>query len=397
MTAAVDTLVSLDFLPSNGGAHGWMYQVYSRWPGPVRALSEVPSTDAAERAAQRVFDAQPHGSLELQRVLLPAGDISLLRPGFLGTVRQHLAALPAPGRPGRHTLHVLRAFPEGIAPALHRVRHPLSCRLVTYAHGEEILVARSSRQLHAIAKAVYRLSDLVIANSENTARLVREEAPKARVQVIHPGVDNALAGSGRPDDLEYRHAQGFADSDLLLATVARMESRKNQETVIRAVAQLRREGVAVSYLCAGDGPERARLERLAHAEGVERFLRFPGAVSDAEKWRVFAACDLHVMPSIQAGSMIEGFGMVFLEAAAAGKPSICGRTGGQLEAVGDGITGLAVDGTSVAELAQAIRRLAHDPALRSSMGAAALERAAAHDWSHVAARTADLARGLWES
>ena len=153
----------------------------------------------------------------------------------------------------------------------------------------------------------------------------------------------------------------------------------------------------MSYLCAGDGPERARLERLAHAEGVERFVRFPGAVPDAEKWRVFAACDLHVMPSIQAGSMIEGFGMVFLEAAAAGKPSICGRTGGQLEAVGDGITGIAVDGTSVAELAQAIRRLAHDPALRSSMGAAALERAAAHDWSQVAARTVDLARGLWES
>lgn len=397
MTAAVDTLVSLDFLPRNGGAHGWMYEVYSRWPAPVRALTEAPSTDAIEGAAQLSFDAQLHGALQLQRVLLPAGDISLLRPGFLGTVRQHLAVLAAPGGPRRHTLHVLRAFPEGIAPALHRVRHPFSCRLVTYAHGEEILVARSSRQLHTIAKAVYRLSDLVIANSENTARLVREEAPKARVRVVHPGVDNMLAGSGRPGALQYRHAQGFADSDLLLATVARMESRKNQEAVIRAVAQLRREGVAVSYLCAGDGPERPRLERLAHAEGVERFLRFPGAVSDAEKWQVFAACDLHVMPSIQVGSMIEGFGMVFLEAAAAGKPSICGRTGGQLEAVGDGITGLAVDGTSVAELAQAIRRLAQDPALRSRMGAAALERAAAQDWVHVARRTADMARGLWES
>ena len=70
MTAAVDTLVSLDFLPSNGGAHGWMYQVYRRWPAPVRALTEVPSTDAAERAArnagedrvtvERVIAAQGH-------------------------------------------------------------------------------------------------------------------------------------------------------------------------------------------------------------------------------------------------------------------------------------------------------------------------------------------------
>ncbi len=397
MTAVADTIVSLDFLPRNGGAHCWLYEVYRRWPTPVRALTEWPSEEVVEHARQVAFDADPHGALELQRVLRPVGDISLLRPAFLGTMRQHLAALAPPRGVSRHTLHVLRAFPEGIAPALYRMRHPLESRLVTYAHGEEILVARSSRQLHAVARAVYRLSDLVIANSENTARLVREEAPNARVQVINPGVDNSIAARGIQGAREYRRTHGFDDSEVLLATVARMEARKNQSAVIRAVAQLRSEGCAVSYLCAGDGPERPRLERLARTEGVERFVRFPGAVPEAEKWQVFAACDLHVMPSIQVGSMIEGFGMVFLEAAAAGKPSICGRTGGQLEAVNDGITGFAVDGTSAAELAEAIRRLAHDPALRARMGAAALEHASGRDWRRVALQTVELARAAWES
>ena len=75
-------------------------------------------------------------------------------------------------------------------------------------------------------------------------------------------------------------------------------------------------------------------------------MRFTGAVSDAEKKLIFAACDIHAMPSVQLGEMIEGFGIVFLEAAAAGKPSICGNIGGQAEAVLDGRTGLVVTATT---------------------------------------------------
>ena len=93
------------------------------------------------------------------------------------------------------------------------------------------------------------------------------------------------------------------------------------------------------------------------------------------------------MPSVQLGEMIEGFGIVFLEAAAAGKPSICGNIGGQAEAVLDGRTGLVVDGSEPgarrrrAAIAGAGRRAA--PAL----GREGLAWAREHDWSGRVAKT----------
>ncbi len=99
-------------------------------------------------------------------------------------------------------------------------------------------------------------------------------------------------------------------------------------------------------------------------------MRFTGAVSDAEKKLIFAACDIHAMPSVQLGEMIEGFGIVFLEAAAAGKPSICGNIGGQAEAVLDGRTGLVVDGADLDRVADALRSLVRDRALRQRLGRA---------------------------
>ncbi len=394
MTRHVDVVVAEDAPPQRGGAHGWLHEVYRRWPAPVTWLAaQSPPGHVPERAVD--------DEMRMLRELPPLGDIDVADRRFLAALRAQYQRIGQETRAAsRATLHVLRAFPEGIAATLRRRVGGRRMRLVIYAHGEEVLVARSSRQLRAAARLAWRSADLVIANSANTAQLVREEVPGAAVQVIHPGVDcaraqhairerasaHAIATSGDPADTV---------RPLRLATVARMEPRKNQESVIRAVAALVAEGVDLRYVCAGEGPERPRLQRLARELGVEGIVQFPGAIDDAEKWRVFAACDVHVMPAIQVGSMIEGFGIVFMEAAAAGKPSVCGRVGGQLEAVVDGSTGLAVDGTDPAQLATALRRLAADPALRARLGAAAQLRAGLYDWHRVAARTFAATRALW--
>ena len=93
------------------------------------------------------------------------------------------------------------------------------------------------------------------------------------------------------------------------------------------------------------------------------------------------------MPSIQHGEMIEGFGIVFLEAAAAGVPSICGNVGGQAEAVVRGKTGLVVDGASLYDVKRAIRRLATDKSMRVMMGREGRKWAENHDWDHVVEAT----------
>jgi phosphatidylinositol alpha-1,6-mannosyltransferase len=321
-----------------------------------------------------------------------AANLNILSPGCWLAFLQNLRRIRAAAGNGRVRLHVLRAFPEGIAGWLAKRLWPGRISLVTYAHGEEILIAGTSRQLRWVTRQVYLASDLIIANSQNTRRLVLELCPQAKVEVIHPGVDARAYQLPADPVTATRTAWGWGADIPVVVTVARMEARKNQAMVIRAIAAMAASDVSMAYVCAGDGPERRALQELATSLGIGDRVRFPGVVDDETKRRIFAAADIHVMPSIQIGEMIEGFGIVFLEAAAAGTPSVCGNTGGQLEAVKHGVTGLAVDGNSLEELSSALARLAGDPQLRQRMGDAAREDAQHHDWENVVARTVEAVR-----
>jgi phosphatidylinositol alpha-1,6-mannosyltransferase len=380
----MDILVSFDFLPRFGGAHSWMYEQYRRWPTPVRVVTTCPSPDPAEAKRERAFDAADHGSLTVARIVAPARDTKLHDPRYWAAIASELRAIASSTSEPVTGLHALRGFPEGIPALLYRRLLRRNVPLVTYAHGEEILVARTSRQLTTVARAVYRGSDLIIANSERTCRMVADLCPSARVVRISPGVDAAGFRVAADQAARYRRSWDWPDGTIVVATVARMEPRKNHAMVLRAVAELRRRGLSLAYYCAGDGEERRHLEELATALGLAPWVRFPGPVTDAEKRLAFAACDIHAMPSIQVGPMIEGFGIVFVEAAAAGVPSVAGSTGGQAEAVRDGETGLVVDGTSLAAVCGALERLAADPGLRGRMGAAGREWAAQNDWDLIA-------------
>jgi len=383
----MDIGVSHDFFPKIGGAHLWLYETYRRWPTPVTVVTEEFGCAAPDRAAVEAFDRLDHGAVSILRTKMELSDIDLTssrsRRAF-GAVSQVLRKLAVGGEA---RFHCLRSFPEGFCGLLAKVRRPRARRLIVYAHGEEILVARRSRQLSLMAKAVYRFADLVIANSRSTEELVRSFAPAANIVRIHPGVD-AQAYVRSPAELAaFRERWGWPREMTVLSTVARMEPRKNQATVIRAVQALRQAGHQLAYVCCGDGPERASLMQLARDLGVEEWMRFPGAVSDAEKIMTYGACDFHVMPSVRHGEMIEGFGIVFLEAAAAGVPSICGNVGGQAEAVLHEKTGLVVDGSDPELVRGAIERMTTDVGLRKRLGQEAVSWAREHDWSRVSART----------
>jgi phosphatidylinositol alpha-1,6-mannosyltransferase len=107
-----------------------------------------------------------------------------------------------------------------------------------------------------------------------------------------------------------------------------------------------------------------------------------------------ALADIHIMPSITYGEVLEGFGIVFLEAAAAGIPSIAGNTGGQAEAVVDGRTGFVVDGTNVETIANAIRQLAENRQLRHEMGEYGRRWASAHEWQTLVDKTSQMIYGI---
>jgi phosphatidylinositol alpha-1,6-mannosyltransferase len=169
--------------------------------------------------------------------------------------------------------------------------------------------------------------------------------------------------------------------------MARMEPRKNHLKVIESVDVLRKQGVNVAYIVGSDGEEKSRLKKRVKDLNLDRFVHFTGHVTEEERIAVFLISDIHVMPSVQAGSMIEGFGIVFIEAAAAGIPSIAGNTGGQQEAVQDGKTGLVVDGNNFSELKDAIKFLIKNEQIRRKMGESGKIWAQKNDWYQIAKQT----------
>ena len=123
-------------------------------------------------------------------------------------------------------------------------------------------------------------------------------------------------------------------------------------------------------LLVGEGPYRERLERLAARLGVAGSVIFAGAPSRADLPAYYDAANVFAMPcrTRRRGLDVEGLGIVYLEASAAGLPVVGGDSGNAPDAIADGETGYVVPGRSVAELAERLTRLLTDPALAAAMG-----------------------------
>jgi len=383
-----DLMLSSDFYPMIGGAHHWLYNLYSRWSNPVTAfVGSQPDNDADAVERQRAFDSRNHGSLLIRRVDLSFPDINIFNSAFWKTLITAVRSISAETGNGQATLHCLRALPDGILGLAWKALAPRKRHIITFAHGEEVFIARSSRQLKMLTRRVYKASSLVIANSLNTEKLVRSLASSAKIAVIYPGVSPADFVFPEEELKRRRALYGFTDDDVVLTTVGRMEVRKNHANVLKAIRQLLDSGIQLKYLIVGGGGEEQNLRILTCKLCLDHAVRFAGVLSDMERSLAMALADIYIMPSIKHGPLIEGFGSVFLEAAAAGTPTIAGNTGGQPEAVIDGQTGFVIDGTNVEAIIGAIRQLAENRQLRREMGKAGRRWAAAHEWQTLVAQT----------
>jgi len=136
------------------------------------------------------------------------------------------------------------------------------------------------------------------------------------------------------------------------------------------------------YVIVGEGPFHAELERIAREQGVADHVTFVGRVSDDELVDYYALCDIFALPNREMpDGDTEGFGLVYLEANACGKPVISGLAGGVLDAVQDGVNGLAVDGTDPGAIAAAALRLLGDDDLYARLHTGALSMARQSSWS----------------
>ena len=256
-------------------------------------------------------------------------------------------------------------------------------RRVVYIHGEEITTRdeydpRGERRKRALADA-----DVAIVVSRFTAEAVRKligDVPSPHIVLIGNGVDTArFTSRPRQPDLVARY--GLEGAFVFLA-VCRLLEKKGVDNAIRAFAAVHRDDPSCRYLVVGTGPYGERLQEIAAECGVADSVIFAGDVPDEDLADHYSLGDVFLMPNraLPDGDT-EGFGLVFLEANAAGLPAIAGRDGGSTDAVQDGVNGLLVDGNSTAEIERAMRRL-HDKAeLRAELARHGEERAASMDWS----------------
>jgi len=300
-----------------------------------------------------------------------------------------LAALPGPVRIGLLNAAAIARAPTlrpALTLSLHIVTSPAAAaiarttgaRAVQYFHAEEI---GARARLAAFAA---RHADASIAVSEYTAELVRAAAAQ------HGAQPEALRVIGNGTDVP-EDATPLSDEPgrATILTVARVEERyKGHDTMVRALPLVLAKVPEAQWVVIGEGSLRPGVEALAASCGVAHATRFLGAVSDKERNEWLRRARVIAMPSrLPAGGFAgEGFGIVYLEAGAYGKPVVAGNVAGALDAVRDGETGLLVDPTDPVQVAEAIVRLLADPELARRLGANGRRHALAHAWPHVAAR-----------
>lgn len=379
-------LVSDLFPPAIGGSAELFGNVYSRLRN-IRTSVLTQRIPAGPRGP-----AVPFGTIRERRsqrkrwgVLHPEG---LVQHALLA------AQIRTSSGTGVSGVHCGRVLPEGFAALLARAAgaRPYAC----WVHGEELGYIDSSRELRHLARLVFGRARAVFANSANTASLlIRRGVPSHAIHVVRPGVDTERFRPAVQDGDGLRRRLA-GDATFVCLSVGRLQRRKGHDLVLHALAGLRADFKDLRYVIVGDGEERPRLEAMTRQLALESVVRFEGSVAPEELPQYYAASDLLVLPNRVEARDFEGFGIVFLEAAASGVPVIAGRTGGVPEAVLDGETGLLVSGEDATELGSAIATLLKAPDRRAAMGMAARERVLREfTWQRAADEVAALHQRLF--
>lgn len=364
------------FLPTKGGTAVWAAEVYKRLGGKEIHIvtADVPGAAAIDATHPNTIHR-----LNLKRVpwLRPESLAMYLRFFFvslwLGVTHRFDA------------IHAFRALPEGlVAWAVAR----LTLRpVVIYAHGEELTSWGRGGKYRAMRFAL-RHADQVVANSEHTRdTLLAMGIAAQRIAVIYPGVDVAVFRPGL-DSAGLREKLGIDQSEKLVFSVGRLTRRKGFDQTIRAIAQLRAEHLPVHYVIAGIGEDSAYLDGLIQEHGLQGIVHLIGAVDAAALPRWLGTSDVFAMPNREINGDNEGFGMVFIEAAACGKASLAGQAGGTEAAVLHEVTGLRVDGADLQSVLAGLRILLTQPATAAAYGQRALARVEREfSWERVAEKT----------
>jgi len=339
-------LVTNDYPPDQGGIQRYLFDLVQHYPGEMLVAAPADPTGSA---AGGVFPGS-------SGFMWPTGGTSQWLRGVIRRTEPDVVLFGAP-----HPL----AF---LGPRL-------GLPYAVLAHGAEVTVGRALPVYGSLMARAFRHAGAVLSVSQHTASAVRGAS----------GVTPVVVGAGV--DLE-RLGPSPSPTDLVLTCLSRFVPRKGHLDVLDAGERLYREGVDVRVVLAGDGRLARRIER--RAAGARVPVEVIVGPTDLEVAQILADTAIFCMPARSRwfGLEREGLGLVYLEAAACGRPVLVGTSGGAPETIAPGVTGFTVD--SVDDIVAAVRMLS-DRDLRQEFGEAGRSRVEErNDWNVVARRFADV-------
>jgi phosphatidylinositol alpha-1,6-mannosyltransferase len=241
-------------------------------------------------------------------------------------------------------------------------------KLIVYVHGRELNLYHKRLTQRLLQQFVLKNADLVITNSQYTTQLALSHG-------VNPTkIFKTLLGANTtlfyPKDTQSLIKKKYAipENHKILLTVSHLVPRKGADMVIKALPKILKNIPNLTYLIGGRGDYLDTLKRLVNELNLEPHVIFLGFVKDEEMNDLFNACDIFIMPNRQEDYDVEGFGIVFADAAACAKPTIAGNSGGAVDAIADNKTGFLVDPLSVNDIAKKCITLLSDDELRKRFG-----------------------------
>ena len=341
-------LVTNDYPPKVGGIQSYLWEIYRRLPQDKVVVYTTPHPDSES------FDQkQTHKIIRSkQRVLLPTRQVAN-QIRSLAEVENIDFIMYDP------------AVPIGILGP--KIGIPYGVIL----HGAEVTIpGRVPIARSLIANVLQHAKLVVTAGDYSTKEAIRAAKQNLPVCVIPPGVDiDRFKPLDKQARSTIRERFNFKDGDEVILTLSRLVPRKGMDVLISATSELMKTRPRVHLLIAGTGRDLRRLKALAQSTNAP--VTFLGYVPDDEVSELYGIADVFGMICrVRWGGLEqEGFGIVFLEAAACGVPQIAGRSGGADEAVLEGETGFVVDNpTDSNAVKQALEKLLTDSETRQEMG-----------------------------
>jgi phosphatidylinositol alpha-1,6-mannosyltransferase len=347
-------LVTNDFPPKRGGIQSYLYELWSRLPSDSFQVV----TTSYGRLAEAFDAAQSFTITRLADQLWPT-------PGLGRAINRAARAFEA------EFVVLDPVLPLGwIGPSLD---YPY----VLVAHGAEISVPERLIGTPGLLRRVMRQATATVAAGHWVGQICSKLAPEVPVEVVLPGVDVNRFVPLSPEARRAARAKWQVGPDAPVVTsLSRLVPRKGMDVLVEASVQLARVVPGAEVLIAGTGRDWGRLTGLVASRRAP--VRLIGGVEEADLPSFYGLGDVFALPCRNRwfGLEQEGFGMVYLEAAACGVPPVAGSSGGTREAVGGSAVGrVLADSRSASQLASVLTDLLSDEPRRAAMGRAARQRA----------------------